>query len=1403
MPFLESSQKLLPKLLNDITLDKVLDDIQKAQDIELVENALESGRRPLPEGRKSPFMIVGPFPSEYDLDKFYDDPELSESVDNICKAYNLNRSDLYLTYGVKYPKDSNSEHPMFKDGKRHMKRWFYKEILIVQPQLIFVVGKYTKDLFEKTFRINLDNGLQEYTLPLRIDGVMLDYSVKLYPVEDLKDAEQFKKISNEVETIKIDWKYIHLHVHNTLSFKDGIGTPQTRIDWHRDNQKPAIATSNHGNICDWITIYNGAKENGMKPILGMEAYINWSAKELRESLKDDSPASKQKRKMLSRETFHGGIYAKNYTGFKNLIKIHNDAWVDGFYRFPICDPDVIADNSQGLIMLSGCGSASQNRLLAKKMYLQSDRRKRDIDLLVEEKVKAMTSFFRTKNDEKFSENEYLDQSDFEYFYANNESKFNEQEYREFALKSLLDSDKEQIENTDQQVRDIIDRWYGIFGEDYYIELMLIDWEPQVYINHELIKIAQEKNISIVITNDAHYLSKADSELQVVQMLSDQDATFADIDNPDKNVWTIKGKEFYYKTVDELYKAWRDGIKTTDFQGNELVINHKSDVFTEDIFWKGIKNVTKLVDSVEEYNLDKNEKLPKLYEDGVSVLVKKVTEGLKAKGLNNKPEYRERVKFELKVITQKGYVDYFLIMEDIISWAKKNFGPDSVGPARGSAAGSLVNYLIGITNVDPLRHDLLFERFLDLERTDLPDIDTDFEPRIRDKVINYMIKRFGREQVANIGTFGLLKIKSAIQDVARVCGIPPSEVFSVTKVIPQDVNDTATLDELEDSVPKLKKFLDKYDSPEMPIRFYINGVRGAHRQPGSHAAGVLVSSENLKESVALIQSKKNIVTGWLEGASGHELSDLGYAKFDILGLNNLQVVNDSLKLIEQRHGKKITTEEIDANLDDPFIYENIVKAGDHYGIFQMESGVASKVCKQVDPDNFDELCAISALIRPGTLSKGIPEMYSARKKGQTDENGDVWRNENIPASIRDILSTTYGLMVYQEQLMKIAEYAANFTKAETNNLRRQIVKFGKLGLDDPKFVKNIKAMYDKFIDQASRPLDDGGLGGKIEAQEMWDLMVAFAGYSFNLSHSISYTYTTFREYWLKAYYRPEFNVALLNNTDKGSKKKGESLISIYATEIMGHGMKIQGPSVNKSNVKFELLGDETIIWGLNGIKAIPDNTIIAILRERKKNGEFDTIDSFYERVTEKGKKKNNLNKRALDALVWSGALDEFIDDGGFEDRFDLRDYIFKELRKDKSYKPDKPSYKKLIENEVEYINLSLTEMLSFGEMRKELQDAVGKEVNYLYETEDEGSYYIIAKVDHVERKKTKTNKDYVRVTLKDETKRVPYVYVWPWKDREWYALKKGQIIAGNMTNDGNFTNLVAHQVLNNEDEEDAA
>ncbi len=326
--------------------------------------------------------------------------------------------------------------------------------------------------------------------------------------------------------------------------------------------------------------------------------------------------------------------------------------------------------------------------------------------------------------------------------------------------------------------------------------------------------------------------------------------------------------------------------------------------------------------------------------------------------------------------------------------------------HNSAAGSIICYLIGITNVDPLKHDLMFERFLDPARDDLPDIDTDFEPRIRDAVVDYMIKRFGRENTANIGTYGMLKTKSAIQDVARVFGIPASETMAVTKYLDIE-SENDSIKEHEDSNPELKTYLNKWQDKGYEIRFFVEAIRGSARNVSMHAAGLLVSNVNLAENIALMQAKKGIITAWQESGSTQELSALGFAKMDILGLQNLQVMNDAAKLIKQRHNIEIDWDKI--NLDDSVVYENIIQPGDAMGLFQFEAGFVINMLRNIKPQNFEQFAAISALLRPGPLHMGMDKEFARRINGIADDNGHVWTEEEIPEEIRSILAPTSGIL----------------------------------------------------------------------------------------------------------------------------------------------------------------------------------------------------------------------------------------------------------------------------------------------------------------------------------------------------------------------------------------------------------
>jgi len=1351
MPFLEESQITALGFKDQVTLKSVLDDIQNNTSLEYAANALEPGKRPLPVGSNSPFMVIGDKPSEFDLDHYFDSPDAQKELETFCGNIGISRSEAYLTYILKYPTSEKSERLPTPAGKEHAKAFLHREIYAVNPEIIILVGDYAQKIVSKSFTVDLSNGIQKVVLPLKIKGTELKYEAYVACVPSF--AADTSTISPIVNRIKLNWKFVHLHTHNSLSLKDGVGSPASRVKWHVANKKPAIATSNHGNISDWYKIYEGAREHGMMPILGIEAYFNRDAEELQKVLDLDTPEAKQLKKKLRSHNRHVTMFAKNETGFFNLIKIHNDSWVNRFYRNPIISPKTIQENKDGIIVLSGCATGEQNRIITDKYYLKSDERKQEIDQLIAAKLKSMTTLFNTKNDERAAEDEALDELDLKYFYAHQlDKKFNKEEYEAYARNIIQQSDNEKIETADKRVRAIVDWWHNLFGDDYYIELMVIDYAPQRFINEELIRVATEKNIPIVITNDCHYLTKAEAQIQQLQMLSDQEKTFKQLDDDQKSgankIWTIKSKEFYYKTVDELYESWEQWCK--------------SDIFTEEMFWKAINNTISIVDKIETWELDRSVKLPRLHENGKEVLLRKCREGMDKYGLTGKKEYEDRLEYELSVILEKGYVDYFLIVEDIVSWVKSNYGRLAVGPGRGSAAGGLVNYVIGLTYVDPLKYKLLFERFLDPAREDLPDIDQDIQPRLRDNVIQHMIDTYGAKSVCPIGTYGNLKTRSAILDASRVCGIDPQVVFSVTTELPKDMDESKSLEELEAEYPNLKKFLDEYDKPGMPLRFYISSIKGAQKSVGTHAAGVLISSNILSENIPLIRSKKTIVTGWIDGEDGRELSGLNYAKMDVLGLKNLEVIDDCVRLIKTRHNIDIDVDKL--NLDDPKVYNNVVNAGDTYGVFQFESSLASQLIEKIHPDKFMELADISALMRPGPLSMGIPDMYANRKHGLPDEKGHVWTPEDIPACIRDILIDSYGLIIYQEHIMQIAERIGGHTRAETNKLRKLLIKYGKFSKTNPEYEKNIGKYHDKFIKHAS---EKQNLGSTKAAEELWDLMAAFAAYGFNKSHSVSYTVVSMQEYWLKTYYRAEFSVALINNTDVKKEKRGESVMAQYITSISRNGMKIIRPTINLSQRDFSLTTDNRIMWGLGAIKGVSVSTIDKIIEARNKfQCEDKTIKPKYfetmgEALNRIGKKY--LNKRAAESLIWSGAFDDFANDE-LKDRFDIHKSFFVDIRQDKKYEApnDDKSQDFIIKKENELCKFSLTEMRLFNKCRKGYINKTGNDISFLYELDEKGEHKVIARLEKVEHRISKKKTKFLSFTLRDDTaimRGISYFYPW--------------------------------------------
>jgi DNA polymerase III alpha subunit len=479
---------------------------------------------------------------------------------------------------------------------------------------------------------------------------------------------------------ELDNKFIHLHVHNGFSLKDGVGTPADRVTWSVKNNKTACATTNHGNISDWIQIYTSCKKNKIKPILGTEAYFKRGADELIPILKsgDDSAEAKKIKKNYRSKLNHVTLLAKNQTGYSNLIKLNNEAWINRFYGKPITSDTAISNYHDGVICLSGCASGEINQIILQKNYLQSEKRKTDIEELIKIKSKLLSSAFKSKDNEKLYKSDDID-FDFDIPYLERDD-FKIKDYETYAREYLQEQDQELINSADTMIRELIDWWKGIFGNDFYLEMMVIDFNDQVIINSELIKLAQEKDVKLVITNDAHYITKQEALTQKVQMLSDQKMTWQDYEDyksgkSKKRVWVIESNELYYKTVPELYKTWEEF--------------HKSDIFTEQVFYKAIENTIAVSDSIEEYDIDTAIKMPKLWPNAEQDFIKQIMQGMKTRDISEKrlgkelyKKYQDQISYELKIIKEKGFIDYFLMVNDIVQYSKKNFGEWSVGPGRG-------------------------------------------------------------------------------------------------------------------------------------------------------------------------------------------------------------------------------------------------------------------------------------------------------------------------------------------------------------------------------------------------------------------------------------------------------------------------------------------------------------------------------------------------------------------------------------------------------------------------------------------------------------------------------------------------------------------------------------------------
>ncbi len=716
----------------------------------------------------------------------------------------------------------------------------------------------------------------------------------------------------------------------------------------------------------------------------------------------------------------------------------------------------------------------------------------------------------------------------------------------------------------------------IFGSgNFYLEIMPPDGaEDQRKANQGLKQISKQTGIPLVATNDIHYIYPEDAEAQEVLMCINSNNTIEDEDR-----LTMEGN-FSVRSPQEMAEIFKQTPQA-------------------------IKNTQKIADQCNlEIELGKTElphfHLPKgktvdgylktLCQQGIKQRYKKITS-----------EIKKRLDYELSVIKKTGFASYFLIVQDFVNWAKQQ--GIVVGPGRGSAGGSLVSYLLGITNVDPLKYGLLFERFLNPQRVSMPDIDLDFTDTRRDEVINYVAEKYGHDRVAQIITFGTMAARAVIRDVGRALGYPYNFCDKLAKMIPFSFS----LEKALNNVPELQQAY-QTDKQTQRLIDLAKKLEGVARHASTHACGVVITRNKLEKYTPLqyasSQEKETIVTQY----EMHAIEDLGLLKMDFLGLKNLTIIEKTINLIKQRRDKEIDIENIPLNDKKTF---KLLQKPNTTGVFQLESSGMRRYLKQLKPTEFEDIIAMVALFRPGPMEL-IPE-FIARKHGRK-------KISYVHPKLKPILENTYGIAVYQEQLLQIVRDLAGFTLAEADVLRKAVGKKIKKLLDKQKD-KMIQGMVENDIDKKT-------------AQKIWDFVEPFARYGFNRSHSTCYALIGYQTAYLKAHYMPEFMTALMN-----AEQNDIDEIAKLVGEAKQEGIDVSPPDINESFKKFTLVSDKNIRFGLTAVKNVGHNVVEAIVNEREKNGEYKSIADFLDRVESK-----DLNKRSLESLIKAGAFDELEDRG---------------------------------------------------------------------------------------------------------------------------------------------------------------
>lgn len=893
--------------------------------------------------------------------------------------------------------------------------------------------------------------------------------------------------------------FVHLHVHSEYSLLEASNRVKALAKKASEYGMPACALTDNGNMYGAIEFYFACLDKGIKPILGLDAYL---------APNNNRHARGQDRNEIRRDLTRLVLLAQNYQGYQNLCRLSTLGFTEGFYYKPRIDDELLTRYSSDVIVLSG--------------GLKGD----------------------------------------------------------VAQSFLLDGPEKAMER--------IEFYKNLYGDRFYLEINRTGLPEWKRVEAFLREAAESTGVKLVAANDVHYLNQDDQMSQEVLLCIGNNQTLQD-----ESRTRLGSEQFYFKKPEQMLELFRDLPEAT---AATLEIAERTQIKFKLKDDKG-KPIYHLPSFPVEPGLTLTQAIEKFAFQGLDERIQEIKDRGEAFSEEDRVQYSERLKFELGVIDRMGFNGYFLIVSDFINWAKSQDIP--VGPGRGSGAGSLVAFCLRITDLDPMPYKLLFERFLNPERISMPDFDIDFCQDRRGKVIDYVTQKYGAPSVSQIITYGKLQTRAAIKDVGRVLGMSFADVDGVSKLIPEKLN--ITIEESLSLEPRINEQMEQ--NPQIATLIELaRRVEGMVRHAGIHAAGVVIADGELVRHAPLCR-----------GANGESVlqydmkhsEKIGLIKFDFLGLKTLTHIDHALRLIQENKGKRIHPRDI--SLSDPGIYE-IMGRGDTAGIFQFEGEGITDAIRKIKPTSFFDITAINALYRPGPMAM-IPD-YAKRKHGEAPV-------EYLFDELKESLEETYGIIVYQEQVMGIASRIAGYSLGEADMLRRAMGKKIKEEMDQHR-VRFLKGAKERGFDEK-------------KSEELFELMYKFADYGFNKSHAAAYCVIAAQTAYLKHYYPAEFFAALLS-TEMGDTDK----VVKYVKDAQRRGLQVRPPHVNHSDYFFSVRGED-IYFGLGAIKGLGEAAIQNIVDARNKlpGKRFESLEHFFESVDSK-----KLNKKTVECLIKAGALEEF-------------------------------------------------------------------------------------------------------------------------------------------------------------------